>query len=67
MVRQATGFAIGGVPPFGHPSPLRCFIDQSIYRYETAWGAAGTPDTVFHVKTEKLAGLSGGRITEFTQ
>ena len=67
MVREATGFAIGGVPPFGHSSPLRCFIDQSIYRYETAWGAAGTPDTVFPVRTEKLAGLSGGRIAEFTQ
>ncbi len=67
IVRRATGFAIGGVPPFGHSSRLSCFIDQSIYRYEIAWGAAGTPDTVFPVRTDRLATLSDGQIVEFTQ
>ena len=66
VVRRATGFAIGGVPPFGHSSRLSCFIDQSIYRYEIAWGAAGTPDTVFPVRTDRLASLSDGQIVEFT-
>ena len=66
LVRRATGFAIGGVPPFGHSSQLSCFIDQSIYRYEVAWGAAGTPDTVFPVRTDRLASLSDGQIAEFT-
>jgi len=66
LVRRATGFAIGGVPPFGHSSRLSCFIDQSIYRYEVAWGAAGTPDTVFPVRTDRLASLSDGQIAEFT-
>tara|TARA_Y100000768_G_scaffold339717_1_gene283139 strand:- start:11239 stop:11706 length:468 start_codon:yes stop_codon:yes gene_type:complete len=66
VVRRATGFAIGGVPPFGHSSRLSCFIDQSIYRYEVAWGAAGTPDTVFSVRTDRLASLSHGQIAEFT-
>ena len=66
VVRRATGFAIGGVPPFGHSSRLSCFIDQSIYRYEVAWGAAGTPDTVFPVRTDRLASLSDGQIAEFT-
>ncbi len=66
VVRRATGFAIGGVPPFGHSSQLSCFIDQSIYRYEVAWGAAGTPDTVFPVRTDRLAALSDGQIAEFT-
>jgi prolyl-tRNA editing enzyme YbaK/EbsC (Cys-tRNA(Pro) deacylase) len=67
LVRKATGFAIGGVPPFGHLNQLSCFIDQSVYRYEVAWGAAGTPDTVFAVQTDQLENLSGGQISEFVR
>ncbi len=66
IVREATGFAIGGVPPFGHASQLSCWIDQNIYRYEMAWGAAGTPDTVFAMRTADLVRLSGGQRAEFT-
>ena len=66
IVREATGFAIGGVPPFGHASQLFCWIDQNIYRYEMAWGAAGTPDTVFAMQTADLVRLSGGQRAEFT-
>lgn len=66
IVREATGFAIGGVPPFGHASQLSCWIDQNIYRYEMAWGAAGTPDTVFAIQTADLVRLSGGQRAEFT-
>ena len=66
IVREATGFAIGGVPPFGHASQLSCWIDQNIYRYEMAWGAAGTPDTVFAMQTADLVRLSGGQRAEFT-
>jgi len=66
IVREATGFAIGGVPPFGHASQLSCWIDQNIYRYEMAWGAAGTPDTVFAIQTADLVRLSGGQHAEFT-
>ena len=66
IVREATGFAIGGVPPFGHASQLFCWIDQNIYRYEMAWGAAGTPDTVFAMQTAELVRLSGGQRAEFT-
>lgn len=66
LVRDATGFAIGGVPPFGHAAQLSCWVDQNIYRYETAWGAAGTPDTVFAIETADLRRLSGGQVAEFT-
>ena len=66
LVRDATGFAIGGVPPFGHAAQLSCWVDQNIYRYEIAWGAAGTPDTVFAIETADLRRLSGGQVAEFT-
>ena len=65
MVRDATGFAIGGVPPFGHLTQLRCFVDQNIRLHETVWGAAGPPDTVFALPSDRLVGLSGGEVANF--
>jgi prolyl-tRNA editing enzyme YbaK/EbsC (Cys-tRNA(Pro) deacylase) len=53
-VRNATGFAIGGVPPVGHDRPIRTLVDSSLRRFETVWCAAGTPHAVFPVATEKL-------------
>jgi prolyl-tRNA editing enzyme YbaK/EbsC (Cys-tRNA(Pro) deacylase) len=53
-VREATGFAIGGVPPLGHPAPLRTLVDTSLRRFETVWCAAGTPRAVFEVGTAAL-------------
>ena len=53
-VRAATGFAIGGVPPLGHDTPLRTIVDSSLRRFETVWCAGGTPHAVFSVETEAL-------------
>jgi prolyl-tRNA editing enzyme YbaK/EbsC (Cys-tRNA(Pro) deacylase) len=53
-VRQATGFAIGGVPPLGHDRPLRTLVDSSLRRFATVWCAAGTPRAVFEVDTDRL-------------
>ena len=53
-VREATGFAIGGVPPLGHDRPLRTVVDASLRRFETVWCAAGTPNAVFAVAPEAL-------------
>jgi prolyl-tRNA editing enzyme YbaK/EbsC (Cys-tRNA(Pro) deacylase) len=53
-VREATGFAIGGVPPLGHDRPIRTVVDASLRRFETVWCAAGTPHAVFEVSTEAL-------------
>jgi prolyl-tRNA editing enzyme YbaK/EbsC (Cys-tRNA(Pro) deacylase) len=53
-VREATGFAIGGVPPLGHDRPLRTVVDASLRRFETVWCAAGTPHAVFPISTEAL-------------
>ena len=46
-VRRATGQAIGGVAPVGHPEPLPTYVDKALRRYETIWASAGTPHTVF--------------------
>lgn len=53
-VREATGFAVGGVPPLGHNRPVKTVVDESLRRFETLWCAGGTPHAVFPVETEHL-------------
>jgi prolyl-tRNA editing enzyme YbaK/EbsC (Cys-tRNA(Pro) deacylase) len=62
-VRAATGFAIGGVPPFGHTTPLRTFVDGDLLGYDVVWAAAGTPRHVFAIAPIKLVRASGGTIS----
>lgn len=57
--RSATGFAIGGTPPFGHPRPLRVFCDRDLLAHEEVWAAAGTPNTVFPIAPDALLKASG--------
>jgi prolyl-tRNA editing enzyme YbaK/EbsC (Cys-tRNA(Pro) deacylase) len=53
-VRDLTGYAIGGIPPFGHATPLATFIDRDLLQYEIVWAAAGTPRAVFSVNPKTL-------------
>ncbi len=53
-VQRATGFAIGGVPPFGHRTPIPVYCDRDLLAYGVVWAAAGTPDTVFSVEPHRL-------------
>ncbi|TVR10165.1 MAG: YbaK/EbsC family protein [Salinarimonadaceae bacterium] len=46
-VRDVTGFAIGGIPPFGHANRLRTFMDEDLLAFPEVWAAAGTPNAVF--------------------
>jgi prolyl-tRNA editing enzyme YbaK/EbsC (Cys-tRNA(Pro) deacylase) len=52
--REATGYAIGGTPPFGHRRHLRVFLDRDLLGYEEVWAAAGTPTAVFPITPEDL-------------
>jgi prolyl-tRNA editing enzyme YbaK/EbsC (Cys-tRNA(Pro) deacylase) len=54
-VRAWTGYAIGGIPPFGHDTPLRTFMDADLLGYALVWAAAGTPMAVFSVDPSALA------------
>src|SRR5690606_28862867 len=47
FVRDRTGFAIGGIPPFGHEHPIETFMDRDLLGYDLVWAAAGTPNCVF--------------------
>lgn len=56
--RSATGYAIGGVPPFGHATDVPVFMDRDLLGHEVVWAAAGRPDSVFEIAPEKLRQLS---------
>ena len=57
--RAATGFAIGGTPPFGHPRRLRVLCDRDLVGYDVVWAAAGTPHSVFPIPPSELLRISG--------
>ena len=63
-VRETTGFPIGGVPPFGHTTQLRIFIDPDLLQYGEVWAAAGTWHDVFGIEPYKLVEASGGVVTD---
>ncbi|OUM99921.1 MAG: hypothetical protein BAA04_13065 [Firmicutes bacterium ZCTH02-B6] len=61
-VREATGFAIGGVPPVGHATSLVTFIDQDLLQFEEVYAAAGTPHAIFRIAPQELVRITGGRV-----
>ncbi len=66
-VRAATGYPIGGVPPFGHANALRSWVDPTLLGFDTVWAAAGTPRHVFPIASDDLVRLSGATPAEFTE
>ncbi|MQB01172.1 MAG: YbaK/EbsC family protein [Actinobacteria bacterium] len=62
LTKSATGFSIGGVPPFGHLNELPVIVDRDLLRFDEVWAAAGRPDTVFPIDPNELARAAGGRV-----
>src|SRR5690554_321717 len=54
FVRASTGYAIGGVPPLGHASPIETIIDQDLLNFDVIWAAAGSPRAVFAIAPQAL-------------
>jgi prolyl-tRNA editing enzyme YbaK/EbsC (Cys-tRNA(Pro) deacylase) len=63
-VRKATGFAIGGVAPVGHPHPLRTIVDIALSRYDEVWAAGGHPHYVFPTSYDELLRITAGEAAE---
>ena len=63
-VRAATGYPIGGVPPFGHATPLPVFIDPDLLAFDEVWAAAGTWHDVFALRPADLVRVSGGTVVD---
>ncbi|MGW3954431.1 YbaK/EbsC family protein [Streptomyces sp. NPDC004752] len=64
VVRETTGYAIGGVPPFGHRTRTRVLADRSLLGHDLVWAAAGTPHTVFPMAPKTLIAHAGGTLVD---
>ncbi len=62
--KEATGFSIGGIPPFGHDNPVPVFMDEDLLSFDEIWAAAGLPDAVFPVAPASLQRASGARVAD---
>jgi prolyl-tRNA editing enzyme YbaK/EbsC (Cys-tRNA(Pro) deacylase) len=65
--RAATGFAVGGTPPFGHPVALPAYVDPVLLAFQEVWAAAGTPDSVFPLPPSELQRASGAEPADFIE
>ncbi len=66
FVREATGFAIGGVAPLGHAQPVLTLIDESLSRFDEVWAAAGHPNGVFQLQPQDLPRLTQAPVADVT-
>ncbi|MFC8124569.1 YbaK/EbsC family protein [Streptomyces sp. NPDC057302] len=64
VVRETTGYAIGGVPPFGHATKTRVLADRSLLAHEVVWAAAGTPYAVFPMAPKDLIAHANGTLVD---
>ena len=62
--RTATGYSIGGVPPFGHATDVPVFMDRDLLAYAVVWAAAGRPDSVFEIEPARLRELSKATVID---
>ncbi|MEV5162358.1 YbaK/EbsC family protein [Streptomyces sp. NPDC053728] len=64
LVRETTGYAIGGVPPFGHRTKTRVLADRGLLSHPVVWAAAGHPHAVFRLDPATLVDLAGGTLVD---
>ncbi|MFI7341864.1 YbaK/EbsC family protein [Streptomyces sp. NPDC050085] len=64
VVREFTGYAIGGIPPFGHLNRTRVLADRSLLAHAEVWAAAGTPHAVFPMEPKELAAHAGAALVD---
>lgn len=65
LIRQQTGFAIGGVAPVGHLNPIRAFFDRRLLDFDQIFAAAGTPRHIFPIAPAHLIEISGAQPADF--
>ena len=66
-VLDNTGYAIGGVPPFGHLKNTKIIMDEDLFKYELIWGAGGTADTVFPITPNDLKQITEADVRDIKQ
>jgi prolyl-tRNA editing enzyme YbaK/EbsC (Cys-tRNA(Pro) deacylase) len=67
FVREATGFAIGGIPPVGHVQPIETIVEANLLTLGGLWAAAGHPNSLFQLTAEELVRMTAGRVAEVAE
>lgn len=65
--RRATGYAIGGTAPVGHPTPVPMLCDEDLLVFDEVWAAGGTPDTVFATSPGRLLEATGAQVADVAE
>jgi Cys-tRNA(Pro) deacylase len=63
-VQKETGYAVGGVPPFGHQKEIKTLIDKDLMQFDKIWAAAGSPHSVFDITPKKLKKITSGQVVK---
>jgi prolyl-tRNA editing enzyme YbaK/EbsC (Cys-tRNA(Pro) deacylase) len=66
LIRQRTGFAIGGVAPVGHLEPIPAWMDRTLLDFATVWAAAGSPNHLFPIAPGLLARIATAMVADFS-
>ena len=66
-ISKKTGYAPGGVPPFGHIKPCTVLMDEDLFQYDLVWGAAGSSQTVFPITPDELQRVAGAMVGDVKQ
>jgi len=66
-VADATGWSIGGVPPFCHDRDLPIYLDATLTEFETVWAAAGTPEAVFPIAPDRIRAIAGAEVVDVAE
>ena len=66
-ISEKTGYAPGGVPPFGHINPCTVLMDEDLFQYDLVWGAAGSAQTVFPITPDELQQFSRAMVGDVKQ
>jgi len=67
QAREATGYAIGGIPPLGHRSAVPVLMDEHLLEQDTVWAAAGLPDAVFAVDPRALVAAANAQVAAIAE
>ncbi|HEX5940327.1 MAG TPA: YbaK/EbsC family protein [Dehalococcoidia bacterium] len=67
QVERQTGYAVGGVPAVAHPQKLEILMDETLFRYDTVWSAAGSPNAIFPIGPDELMRISGARAADVSR
>ncbi|MCE5974579.1 YbaK/EbsC family protein [Sinirhodobacter sp. WL0062] len=67
LIRAETGFAIGGVSPVGHLSPVASYYDPRLLAFDRVWAAAGTPRHIFAIDPRELLRITGATLADFVE